>query len=72
MPMEWQVGTKEQAHRSNQGTWISEYRSLPNSHPPDTITYPMVGETENASHTENLTLPAIPAYSFLVGLKFVA
>jgi hypothetical protein len=42
---------------------ISEYRSLPNSHPPDTITYPMVGETENASHTENLTLPKLLEFS---------
>src|SRR5271165_5151682 len=26
-------------------------------HAPDTVTHPMVGETENASHTEKLTSP---------------
>src|SRR5258708_5788721 len=29
-------------------------------HEPDTITCPMVGETEDALHTENLTLPSTP------------
>src|SRR5271167_4153947 len=27
-------------------------------HAPDTVTHPMVGETENASHTEKLTSPS--------------
>src|SRR5271167_3756185 len=32
-------------------------------HAPDTVTHPMVGETENASHTEKLTSPTALATS---------
>jgi hypothetical protein len=38
-------------------------------HSADTVTYPMAGETENASHTENLTLPVtgpLPAIKFMI------
>ena len=43
---------------SNQGTWLSKQNHPCRVvHEPDTVACPMVGETENASHTEKLTLP---------------
>ena len=35
-------------------------------HEPDTVACPMVGETENASHTENPTLPSPPPLPLFV------